>query len=405
MNGARLECVKCQAGFPLSQVNARCPTCDEPLEVRHDLNQIPRDWFKTRREGAYFQKYAPFYAYLQLDPALSLGEGQTALIRSHRLREKIGLKNLYFKNETQNPTWTFKDRGTALSLQNAVALGYQRFGAVSSGNGGASVAAYGARGGLKTFILLKDNVPREKIDALTVYGANALQVSGPYGDVYSKALELGREMGIYFSVSDEPMRVEGYKSLALEVFEQLGCKAPDYFAVPLGSGGMCRGILKGFEELRQAGFIAKVPVFIGSQSQGCSPMVDAWEKGTDRVERFNNPLTLDHVLENPQPGSGNQIIRKFRTYGGIIKKVSNPEVLEAQLLFAHEGILVQPASATALAGLKKAVKEGLVPPEAQVVTVISGSGLKYPPVLKEFGLKPIQTSVERLVEDLEALLK
>jgi len=405
MRQSKLECVKCGRNFPLEHVNARCQDCDEPLEVRYDLNSIPRDWFKKPREGAFFERYAPFYSYLKTNPALSLGEGGTSLIRSNRIKEKVGLKELLFKNETQNPSWTFKDRGTALSLQNAFSLGYRRIGTLSSGNMGASVAAYGSRAGMDTFILLKANVPQEKIDALTVYGAKAIQVSGNYGDVYNRTSEIGNLFDIYFSISDEPMRVEGYKSLAFEIYEQMECYPPDYVAVPVGSGGLCRGVLKGFEELHEVGFIDRVPTFIGVQTHGCSPTVDAFEKGKDRIEPFEDPLTLDHDLENPNPPSGNQVIRKIRSNGGVLLKVSNEEILDAELPLAKEGIFAQPASATALAGVIRCMGNDPVPRDARVVTVVTGSGLKYPPVVEEFELSSISTSLDRLADTLETLIK
>jgi threonine synthase len=270
---------------------------------------------------------------------------------------------------------------------------------------GASVAAFGSRAGMDTFILLKANVPREKIDALAVYGVKAIQVSGNYGDVYNRTSEMGKRFDIYFSISDEPMRVEGYKSLAFEVYEQMDCKPPDYVALPVGSGGLCRGILKGFEELHEVGFIDRVPKFIGVQTQGCSPTVDAYEKGKDRIEPFKDPLTLDHVLENPYPPSGNQVIRKIRSNGGVLLKVSNEEILDAELFLAEEGIFAQPASATALAGIIRCGEKGLIPEDARVVAVVTGSGLKYPPVLEKFGLSPISTSLDQLAHTLETLIR
>jgi len=150
----------------MSVVNTRCHSCDEPLEIKFDLGSVPRNWFQTQRSGFFGLRYEPFYSYLKTNPALCLGEGQTSLLSSVLVTQKIGLKELFFKNETQNPTWTFKDRGTACSVQNASALGYKRFGTLSSGNMGASVAAYGGRAGMDTFIMLKDTVPREKIEAV-----------------------------------------------------------------------------------------------------------------------------------------------------------------------------------------------------------------------------------------------
>ena len=404
MSEPYLECVGCGRDYPIRTVNTRCE-CDEPLEVKFNLGSVPRNWFQTQRSGFFAGRYAPFYPYLDPDPSFSLGEGQTSLLRSVFLVEKLGLKELFFKNETQNPTWTFKDRGTACSVQNAFALGYGRFGTLSSGNMGASVAAYGSRAGMDTFIMLKDNVPREKIDALTIYGAKAFQVYGDYGELYTRLLEFGNHLHIYFSLSDDPLRIEGYKSLAFELLEQTDGQLPDFLAVPLGSGGLCRGILKGFEELRDSGIILQVPRFVGVQAAGNSPIVDAFEKGADHIERFRNSSTLDHVLENPYPPSGNQVLRKLKANNGLLLKVNNESILTAMRVLSQEGIFAQPASATALAGLIKAVNNKMILPGSRVVVVVTGSGLKYPPILKEFDLSPVSVKLDQLPQALETVLK
>ena len=158
MSKPYLECVNCERPFPLDTVNSKCQTCDEPLEFRFDLNAVPQNWFQTQRSDFFALRYAPFYPYLDPQPRASLGEGRTTLLNSVFIAEKIGLRALFFKNETQNPTWTFKDRGTACSVQNALRLGYKRFGTLSSGNMGASVAAYGSRADLDTIIIRKTEI-------------------------------------------------------------------------------------------------------------------------------------------------------------------------------------------------------------------------------------------------------
>lgn len=252
--------------------------------------------------------------------------------------------------------------------------------------------------------MLKDNVPREKIDALTIYGARAFQVVGDYSELYARLLDIGNQHQIYFSLSDDPLRVEGYKSLAFELFEQMDGQLPDVLAVPLGSGGLCRGILKGFEELIDSGMISAIPRLIGVQATGNSPIVDAFETGADRIERFRNSLTLDHVLENPYPPSGNQVLRKLKTNNGLILKVENEDILMAMQHLAAEGIFAQPASATALAGLMQAVDRSMIPLDSRVVVVVTGSGLKYPPVLKEFDIAPVSVDLAQLPQILEPVM-
>jgi len=332
---------------------------------------------------------------------LSLGEGRTTLLRSRHAAREIGLEHLFFKNETENPTWTFKDRGTACSIQHAASLGYERVGTLSSGNMGASVAAFGRRAGMDTVILLRASVPREKVDAIAVYQVTVVLVSGGYREIYKQALDTGQALQIYFSLADEPMRVEGYKTVAFEIFDQMEQEVPDFVAVPVGSGGLCRGILKGFEELQAAGFTDRVPTMVGVQSEGCSPIANAFERRAERIERVENPRTLDHVLENASPASGNQLLRKMYASGGILLKVGNAQIIQAALRLAREGIFAQPASATALAGIEDCVKRGKISADARVASIVTGSGLKYPSVLASYDL-PVS---EALLDDLTNTLR
>jgi len=405
MSGAKdahLICVKCRRRAPLTGLPARCDACDEPLEVEYAIPRVGTDALQHRK-GSVFEQFAAFYPFLAVDGRLSLGEGRTPLVRANSAARELGLEHLYFKNETMNPTWTFKDRGTACAVQHAVSQGFKRFGTLSSGNMGASIAAFGRHAGLDTFVLLKSGVPREKVLAIAVHQVNVLLVSGGYDDIYQRALEVGQTHGVYFSVSDEPMRIEGYKTLAFELVEQLKCEPPDFVAVPVGSGGLCRGILKGFEELARAGVIDRVPRMIGVQSEGCSPIVDAYLSGDDGIRRCATPRTLDHVLENPAPPSGRELLRKVRATGGLLTKVGNAAIVGAALQLAREGLFAQPASATALAGIAQLVDRGDVPRDARIVSVVTGTGLKYPAILETYGLTMTETSIEALQEAIGGL--
>lgn len=377
---ATLTCAGCSGRFSLAHV-IRCAQCHEPLEIAHLPPALGAGWFGTPRTGSLFERYAPFFGFLPIDPSLTLGEGQTPLVRTARLARLAGIAQVLVKNEAQNPTWSFKDRGTALSVQHAVALGYRRLATLSSGNMAASVAAFGARAGLETRVLLKGNTPDEKIGPVTIYGAQAARIESDYGAAYRDAIADASSQDTFFSLSDEPFRVEGYKTIAFELFEQLGCRVPDCVATPVGSGGLLRGIVKGFEQLCAVGAADRMPRFVGAQSEGCFPVVAAFEAGRDRIERFPNPETLDHVLENPFPPSGNQVLRKVRQHGGAFVRVRHTDVLEAEVQLAREGLFVQPASATAFAGLVRAVETGLIPRSALAVVVVTGSGLKYPAIL------------------------
>lgn len=403
MSDVLLQCVACEQEFPLSTVNSRCGSCDEPLEIRFlpERRSFPAFESWNNNKSCIFSRYGSFYPYLQ-DRALSggLGEGRTPLVRSLTLGKETGLRSLHFKNETQNPTWSFKDRGTACTVKNALTLDFDRLGVVSSGNMGASVAAYGGRAGMVTYVIVKENVSQEKIDSLAVYGANMYRLLGNFRQLPAVLKKIGENNSIYFSMSDDPFRIEGYKTLSFEIFEQTRGVLPDYVFVPLGSGGLFRGVLKGFEELYQSGVTAMIPKIVGVQTKGCSPTVDAYSKGKLSINQFSEPNTLDHVLENPYPPSGNQVLRKVSKNGGFLLKVDDSQILSAIRKLGKEGIFAQPASATTIAGVIQAVKSNLISNNAKVTAVITGSGLKHMPVLKRFS-SPIKAAT---VSDLGALL-
>lgn len=398
MPNAELRCVKCQKKYDINLIEARC-TCGEPLQVEYPELTASRGALR-KKTPFLLEKYREFFPFTDVDRSAGLGEGNTPLIRSTRVSREIGLKNLYFKNETVNPTWTFKDRGTACGLQHALSLGYRRVGTVSSGNMAASVAAFGTKAGIETFIFLKGNVPREKINPVAIYNPNLFVVKGFYGNLYHKTLEIGSKLGIYFINSDVPFRVEGSKTIGFEVCEQLAFKAPDYIAVSIGSGGVFRGILKGLEEFHRVGFIKKIPRMIGVQTLGNYPVVKAFEAGVDTMERNKDACTLDHVLENPDPPSGGQVVRKTRENGGTLVAVSDEEVKSAQILMGREGLFAQPASTATLAGVRKLFQTGYLKASDSVVSVVTGSGYKYTQILDEHDF-PCQT-VD--IEDLERVV-
>ncbi|GAB6103054.1 threonine synthase [Thermococcus atlanticus] len=358
----------------------RCPICGREYEdhgkMRCDCGE-PLE-FEPFRGRTHTGKsvWERFREFLPVEPDLnlSLGEGDTPLVKS-RLGKELGVR-LHLKNETVNPTWSFKDRGTFLGILAAMKFGYRRVGTVSTGNMAASVAAYAARAGLKAYILVSSSIAPEKITQIAAYGSEIIKVEGPYGELYYKSLEAGEKEGIYFINSDNPFRIEGYKTISFEIAEEM---SPDYVIVPTSSGGLIRGIIKGFLELRDSGLVGELPTFIAVQAEGCSPVHRAFIEGKSRVERFKNPHTVAHAIENPYPPSGNAVLKLLRETGGFTAAVNDREILKAREELAREGLFVQPASATGIAAVKRLAGEGRIEEGAKVVSILTGSGLKALP--------------------------
>lgn len=389
-----LVCTKCQRDFPMQRIHPRCTHCNEPLEVVY--TPLKKGSFLSK--GNLLERYQAFFPFISIHKEISLGEGNTPLIKSSVVAEDLGIKKLYFKNEAQNPTWSFKDRGTIAGLEHALSLGYKKIGTVSTGNMAVSVAAYGARAKLETYVFVSNSLPQEKIGPIAIYHPHLIMVEGDYGDLYFKSLEMGEGFGIYFINSDVPFRVEGSKTIAFEICEQMNFCPPDYVIVPVSAGGNIRGILKGFEEFYGIGLINHIPKMIACQASGCSPITNAFEKGKEIIDRVSNPNTIAHGIENPFPPSGNQVLRKLRENGGISVKIDDEEIIDAQRIMAKEGIFGQPEAAVPVAAIKKLLMNKYLKSTDTVVCIITGGGLKYTAALELHSFDVRTISLERLEE-------
>jgi threonine synthase len=396
MADAKLVCTECGKQFPIPRLYQRCDTCREPLEIRLE----GRTHARVGQGRNIFHRYRDFFALPSVVEDAGLGEGCTPLTRSGIVSQILGIARLYFKNETMNPTWSFKDRGTAAGIQHALSLGFRRIGTVSTGNMAASVAAYGARAGLETYVLVSQTIPPEKIPPIGIYRPHILVVDGDIGEIYKRSNETGEKHGIYFINADVPFRIEGSKTIAFEICEELGFAVPDWVVVPVSAGGNFRGILKGFLEFREAGLIASIPRMIAAQASGCSPIATAFDRGSRNIERFQHPHTIAHAIESPFPPSGNETLRLLRKYGGLAVSVTDPEILSAQALMAREGIFGQPASAVPLAAVKKLLFQGALAPSDSIVCIVTGCGLKYTAALDYHPIETVHTDIAGLEDAL-----
>jgi len=396
----RLECLFCAKKYPLNVFDIFCPVCHEPMVV----SSSPRQRSFELDRGLALEKFQSFLPLAHLDRTLSLGEGNTPLLTLDRIRKKYHLPPVYAKNETVNPTQSFKDRGTAVAVQKAVSLGIKTIGTVSTGNMAGSTAAYGAKAGLKTVVLLKDDTPSDKIRAAGVYGPILLKVRGDYGELFARSLEIGREHGLYFMNSVDPLRIEGYKVTGYEIFQQLGGRVPRYIFVPVSAGGHLIGLMRAFLDLKGESLAAELPVFVGVQAKGCAPVARAFAGGKARYSRFRRAETIAHAISNPAPPGGNLVLKLVRDNRGMVMAVTDAEILAAQRELAElEGIFVDPASATVLAALLKLSRSQRLSLRDEVVLVITGSGLKSMETMGRLPIPAGQISLSQLEKTLRLI--
>lgn len=397
MEDLNLICTNCNESYANETKDFRCDICSEPLE----LEEIHKGKIKEGNilKQNILERYKDFFPFLELDFNLSLGEGFTPLINSEKLSKELDVNNIYFKNETVNPTWSFKDRGTLTGVIRAKSLGYTKIGTVSTGNMATSVAAYGAAAGIETIVLVKKEIAKEKLNPIAIYGPKLIKVDGDYDKLYSESLRIGNKKGIYFINSDSPYRVEGYKTIAFEICEQLNFEVPDYVMVPTSAGGNIRGIEKGFREFKKVGLIHKTPKIIAIQAAGCSPIYKGFKNNDKTIDNVNNPNTIAHAIQNSNPPSGNQVLRMLSDNGGCVVAVSDEEIIWAQEKMAKEGIFAQPASVTSLAGIRKLRNENYLNKDDNIVCVVTGAGLKHTSILDNYKLSIQNCKLEEL-EDL-----
>lgn len=341
----------------------RCQ-CGEPLEFEYLTGEVCKP-------GSVWNRYKEFYGFDMSDSG-SLGEGDTSLTRLNKLSSELDIE-LFAKNETTNPTWSFKDRGTSLGVQQAVKNDFSKIGTVSTGNMAVSVAAYGARFNLDTHILVSKNIDKVKLSQIGVYGPKIYRVDGDYGKLYFTSLEVGRSKDIYFINSDDPYRVEGYKTIGFEIAEDM---IPDHILIPTSSGGLFRGIVKSFIELKKSSIIQRLPKFTAVQAEGCSPIYDAFNEGKNKISHVEEKNTFAKAIANPYPPSGNEVLRKLKEIDGNCVVVSDGEIMSSQKELASEGIFAQPAACVGIAAVKKLKDHENIEEGEKVVSIITGSGLK-----------------------------
>ncbi|MEE2655995.1 MAG: threonine synthase [Chloroflexota bacterium] len=329
------------------------------------------------------QKYHEFLPITSTTPMITLGEGGTPLVQSHRLAEELGLENLYFKLEGSNPTGSFKDRGMVMAVANAIENDSKTIICASTGNTSASAAAYGAHCNLSTVVLVpKGNVARGKIAQAIAYGANILVINGNFDHALTMVRELSNRHPIALVNSVNPYRIEGQKTAAFEISDILG-DAPDFLCIPVGNAGNITAYWKGFKEYQEMEHTTHNPQMFGFQAERSAPIV--------RGEIVEQPETIASAIRIGNPASWKTALEARDESGGIIDAVTDEEILEAYKLLARfEGIFCEPASAASVAGMMKSVAKGLITKDKVVVCVLTGSGLKDPDLANQIADIPLR---------------
>jgi threonine synthase len=302
----------------------------------------------------------------------------TPLLRAHNLGEALGLRHLYIKNDCVNPTWSFKDRVVAVAITKALEFGFDTLACASTGNLANAVAAHAARAGIKAYVFVPADLESGKLVGSAVYGATLVAVDGSYDEVNRLCAELAdKYKWAFVNINVRPYYSEGSKTLAYEVAEQLGWRAPDHCVVPMASGSLLTKIWKGLEELEKLWLLDSVQTKIsGAQAAGCAPIVNAWQAGTLNI-RPVKPQTIVKSLAIGNPADGYYALRVMQDTGGTAVASSDEEVVAGSKLLAEsEGVFAETAGGVVIAGLRRLVESGRVAPDELVVAFITGAGLK-----------------------------
>src|SRR5919108_988907 len=381
-----LRCPKC-GHKPASKTAFQCSDCRTLLEVHIAIDHLSRSDFDRMRHSRdqSIWRWFGFFPVADRSSIVSLGEGNTPLIRAKRLGEKLGLPNLYLKNDTVLPTGSLKDRSNSVGLSVAKELGYETAAVISTGNAAASVAAYSAAASIKSVVMVPVGTAPSKIIQASAYGATVIVVDGNFDNEVAKLYKAAvQEFGWYDCLSSNPYRDEGKKSYAYEMVEQLDGRIPDWVIHPTAGGTGIYAMWKGYREFRSLGWIDRMPKLVAAQSAAAAPIVAAFEKGLTDIEPTIARPTIAESIQVGNPLSlGWRALAALRESGGTAVALADEEILQAQVLIGSlAGVFAEPAAATSVAAAKKLRVAGVINANEVVVCNLTGHGLKQPEAVR-----------------------
>ena len=401
----KLRCIKCGTIFKEEDTTSYCLFCGNPLDVKYDYDYIKSrlNFYALKNAPISAAKYLSLYPINDLSKLVSLDEGGTPLRKSKKIAKKLGLNNLYFKDETLNPTGGFKDRGTMVEITKALELGAKAVVVASAGNMAASVAAYAAQAEIPAYVLVPEGTPIGKLAQILAYGARLIQVRGTYSECAKLAEEIAKKHNFYLA-GDYVFRGEGQKSQGFEIVEQLFWRSPDYLIAPIGCGTNIAAIYKGIKEMYKLGFINRLPKVIGVQPEGANVVVEAFKKKSRKMKAIEKPNTVSSAVAVSYPLDGLKVLSDIYESKGMAVEVTDEETLIAEKEMAkEESIYVEPASALPLAGLEKLVKKNKIKKDDVVVCIATASGLKDPVTMLR--ILPSPPSIEPKMDEVDKFLK
>ncbi|NLL17723.1 MAG: threonine synthase [Clostridia bacterium] len=380
-NVKHLECINCGKTYPAEPGVYTCPDCGPEgiLDVIYDYDyiksRVSKESFKENREYTIW-RYTDFLPIKPDSARPRLRVGWTPLYDTAVLAEAIGLDKLYMKDDGQNPTASLKDRASAIAVVKAMEEGAKLIACSSTGNAASSLAGNAASVGMRTCIFVPQRAPQGKIAQLQIFGATVISVQGDYREAFQLSAEAIKKYGWYNrNAAINPYLAEGKKTVSLEICEQLDWQVPDWVVFSVGDGCTIGGAYKGFLDLYNVGFIDRLPKFLGVQASGCDPLTRAFISGGKMEPTAEN--TLADSIAVGVPRNPEKALRAVRKTGGVYINVSDDEILAAMRLLGNtSGIFGEPAGVAGLAGLKKAVAEGIIKRNETVVCAVTGNGLK-----------------------------
>jgi len=389
----RIVCWECGRTVD-DQYADTCPTCGGLLMIKVDLEPLkemrPSDLHGTPI-GVW--RYAPFMP-VEMSSVVSIQEGGTPLYPCRSLGKEIGIDNIWVKYEGANPTGSFKDRGMTVGVSHAAEIGAKIVGCASTGNTSASLAAYAAKAGMRCVVFLPSGkVAAGKLAQAIFFGAKVISVDGNFDDALTVARRLSEERELYLLNSINPYRPEGQKTVLFEIMDQLSYDVPDRIILPVGNAGNISAVHKAVTELKEIGWIDKVPMLTGIQAEGAMPIAKAFASKRHDFDPEGNPETVATAIRIGNPISGKKALRAIYDTGGYCTSVTDDEILAAQkLLGRKEGVGVEPASAASIAGARKLMEMGIIDKGERVVCICTGNALKDPDTIISSSEPPIKLS-------------